>query len=101
MRYILTLVLFFSAGGATADEAADKKAQQCADLGAIVTQLVELRQDGKREARAIRTLTKGKSAVDEQYQPVVQFLSGWIYSLTEEELTYEPGPKYTEACLAQ
>ena len=101
MRILLTLSLVAAASVAQADEAEDAKIAQCEALGGIVTQLVELRQAGKRETRAVRTLTKGKSAVEERYQPVVQFLSGWVYSLTEDELTYEPGPKYTEACLNQ
>lgn len=105
MRILLTLSLVTAAAVAQAedaDKAADQaKITQCETLGGIVTQLVELRQGGKGENRAIRTLTKGKSAVDEKYQPVVQFLSGWVYSLTEDELTYEPGKKYTESCLAQ
>lgn len=101
MRFVLTLGFVMTAGFVQAEEADAAKQEQCDALGAIVTQLVDLRQDGKREKRAVRTLTNGKSAVDEKYQPVVQFLSGWVYSLTEEELTFEPGPKYTEACLAQ
>lgn len=101
MRIILSLSLVAAATVAQAEEVDEAKLMQCETLGGIVTQLVELRQDGKRENRAIRTLTKGKSAVDEKYQPVVQFLSGWVYSLTEDELTYEPGKKYTESCVAQ
>lgn len=101
MRIILSLSLVAAATVAQAEEVDEAKLMQCEALGGIVTQLVELRQDGKRENRAIRTLTKGKSAVDEKYQPVVQFLSGWVYSLTEDELTYEPGKKYTESCVAQ
>ena len=101
MRILLTLSFVMTAGAAQAEEVDEAKVMQCETLGGIVTQLVELRQDGKRENRAIRTLTKGKSAVDEKYQPVVQFLSGWVYSLTEDELTYEPGKKYAETCIAQ
>lgn len=101
MRFALTVALILTASLSQAADGNDAKAQQCEDLGAIVTQLVDLRQDGKREKRAIRTLTKGKTAVEEKYLPVVQFLSGWIYSLTEDELTYEPGKKYAEACLKQ
>ncbi len=101
MGIALTVGFVLMASLAQADDAKDAKTQQCEDLGAIVDQLVELRQDGKRENRAIRKLTKGKTAVEERYQPVVQFLSGWVYALTEDELTYEPGAKYTEACLSQ
>lgn len=101
MRILLTLSFVMTAAAAQAEEVDEAKVMQCETLGGIVTQLVELRQDGKRENRAIRTLTKGKSAVDEKYQPVVQFLSGWVYSLTEDELTYEPGKKYAETCIAQ
>ena len=101
MRVLLTLGFVMTAATAQAKEVDEAKVAQCEALGSIVTQLVELRQDGKREKRAIRTLTKGKTAVDEKYQPVVQFLSGWVYTLTEDELTYEPGVKYTESCLAQ
>lgn len=99
MRLLLALSLVFSAGAVQAE--ATDKAEQCDALGGIVTQLVELRQDGKREKRSVKILTKGKTAVDEKYQPAVQFLSGWVYSLTDDELTYEPGKKYTEACLEQ
>lgn len=101
MRVLLTLGFVMAVASAQAEEVDEAKVAQCEALGGIVTQLVELRQDGKREKRAIRTLTKGKTAVEEQYQPVVQFLSGWVYTLTEDELTYEPGAKYTESCLAQ
>lgn len=101
MRIGLTLGFVLAATFAHAEEAEVSKEEQCEALGGIVTQLVALRQDGKREKRAIRTLTQGKTAVEERYQPVVQFLSGWVYSLSEEELTFEPGPKYAEACLEQ
>lgn len=101
MRILLTTSFVLAASFATAEEVDEAKVAQCEALGGIVTQLVELRQDGKREKRAIRTLTKGNSAVEEKYQPVVQFLSGWVYSLTKEELTFEPGVKYTESCLTQ
>jgi len=101
MRVALTLSLILAASFAQAEEVDDAKVQQCDALGGIVDQLVELRQDGKREQRAIRTLTKGRNAVEERYQPVVQFLSGWVYALTEDELTFEPGAKYIDACLAQ
>ncbi|MFY0597483.1 MAG: hypothetical protein JXQ85_13710 [Cognatishimia sp.] len=99
MRIGLTLGFLLAATFAQADEAKQAKQDQCDALGAIVTQLVELRQDGKREKRAIKTLTQGKYAVEERYQPTVQFLSGWVYSLTEQELTFEPGKKYAEACV--
>lgn len=101
MRIALICGFIFAAASAQADKTDVQKAEQCDALGAIVTQLVDYRQDGKRESRAVRLLTKGKTAVDEKYQPAVQFLAGWIYALTEEELTYEPGKKYAEACLAQ
>lgn len=101
MRVLLSLSLLLSAAAVSAEEVDEAKMTQCEALGGIVTQLVELRQDGKREKRAIRTLTKGNSAVEEKYQPVVQFLSGWVYTLTKDELTFEPGKKYTESCLTQ
>lgn len=101
MRVALTCGLILAASIVQAEEVDDAKVQQCEALGGIVDQLVELRQEGKRENRAIRRLTKGKNAVEERYQPVVQFLSGWVYALTEDELTFEPGAKYTEACLTQ
>lgn len=101
MRVGVTLALILAANMATADETTDAKAAQCEALGGIVDQIVVLRQEGKRENRAIRTLTKGKSAIDESLQPAVQFLAGWVYAMSENELTFEPGAKYAEACKAQ
>ncbi|MDC0736857.1 hypothetical protein N6L24_01070 [Cognatishimia sp. SS12] len=101
MRIALTCAVIFAASQSWAEEAGDPKAAQCDALGGVVTQLVALRQDGKRENRAIRMLTKGNAAIDEPLRPAVQFLAGWVYSLTDDELGFEPGPKYAEACKTQ
>lgn len=100
----IALILMTQLGltpAAMAEDVDPAKAAQCDALGGVVDQLVALRQEGKRENRAIRNLTKGKSAVDEPLRPAVQFLSGWVYSLSEDEMTFEPGAKYAETCKAQ
>lgn len=101
MRIAITLAMILTAQVAVADEAEDAKAAKCDALGGVVEQIVALRQDGKRENRTIRMLTKGKSAIDEPLRPAVQFLSGWVYSLSEDEMGFEPGNKYAEACKSQ
>ena len=100
----IALILMAQMGltpAAMAEEVDPAKAAQCDALGGVVDQLVALRQEGKRENRAIRILTGKKSEVEEGLRPAVQFLSGWVYSLTEDELTFEPGAKYAETCKTQ
>ncbi len=100
----IALILMAQMGFTTAAAAEDvdpAKAAQCDALGGVVDQLVTLRQEGKRENRAIRMLSGDKSDVEESLRPAVQFLSGWVYSLSDAELTFEPGAKYAETCKTQ
>jgi hypothetical protein len=104
MRAFLLIGLMILGGIAAAEDAPqvsiDLSTEQCNALGDVVDEITALRIEGKRQRRAIRVLTKGKTAVEERWQPAVPGLAEFVYSLNEDQLANDPGQAWRDACNA-
>lgn len=73
----------------------------CATSGDIVTAAVEARGAGSTSPEAIKAISADYTGDKSRYQPAVQPLVDWVYSLSDEQLGDGVSEAYVAACLAQ
>ena len=73
----------------------------CAPSGGIVQAAVEARIGGQDAPAAIRAISDALPEDRKSYEPAVQPLVDWVYTLPEEQLGAEVAEAYIAACEAQ
>lgn len=99
LRATLTALILTALPMATAlAETKDERAARCAAQSEIVARALELRRDGKRENRAIRTISKERADHATPYTTAISPLAGWVYALPADALETDVAAQFTEAC---
>ncbi|SEK95733.1 hypothetical protein SAMN05443999_1038 [Roseovarius azorensis] len=73
----------------------------CAPSGRIVQAAVEARIEGQDSVAAIRAISDALPEDKKAYEPAVQPLVDWVYTLPAEQLGAEVAEAYIAACEAQ
>lgn len=73
----------------------------CAPTGAIVTRAVEARTAGQGAPDAIKAISADMAGELAAYEPAVQPLVDWVYSLEEADLAQDVADSYVTQCEAQ
>lgn len=73
----------------------------CAPTGEIVGRAVEARKSGENAPDSIKAISADMTGDLAAYEPAVQPLVDWVYSLTETEMTEDVAGSYITQCEAQ
>lgn len=73
----------------------------CAPTGEIVARAVEARKDGQEAPEAITTISADMTGEMAPYEPAVQPLVDWVYTLDAAELSKDVAGSYVTQCEAQ
>src|SRR6056297_2865034 len=73
----------------------------CAPTGEIVARAVEARKDGQEAPEAITAISADMTGGMAPYEPAVQPLVDWVYTLDEAELSKDVEGSYVMQCEAQ
>lgn len=93
---MIALVCGATLAGPLQAETKQEKAARCAAQSDIVDALTEERRAGKREKRAIRTVSKARDASEAQ---AITVLAGWVYTLPDAQLAEDVKGAFNTACL--
>lgn len=93
---MIALVCAAALAGPVLAETKQAQAARCAAQSDIVAALAEERRAGKREKRAIRTVSKARSEDEAQ---AVTVLAGWVYTLPDAQLAEDVKGAFETACL--
>lgn len=97
-RILLAATLLGAGAGLAHAETAGERAARCAAQSEIVRQAVTLRAEGKRENRAIRTITRDRADLDTPYTEAISPLIGWVYTLNDAQLEGDVAGEFRTAC---
>ncbi len=96
MRRLALIVTFL-----TLPMTAQAENPMCVTSGDIVQAAVEARSADLDAPEAIKTISADYTGDKARYQPAVQPLVDWVYSLSDEQLGDGVSEAYVAACLAQ